>query len=130
MRRDGTGCLPKAVRLGIKAAHFPRDLRLTGSAQFQRVFKNARLRYTAAAVVVLAADNNLGFARLGLAISRKMARRAVTRNRIKRVIRDSFRCQRQALPSMDIVVVGKPGTGKITNAELRSVLERHWERLS
>ena len=130
MRRVGSGCLPKTARLGIGAARFPRGVRLTGSAQFQRVFKKPRLRYTTAAIAVLAVDNNLGVARLGVAISRKVARRAVTRNRIKRVIRDSFRCQRQSLPSMDIVVVGEPGADKKTNAELRDALQRHWERLS
>lgn len=46
--------------------------------------------------------------RLGLAVSKKVDKRAVGRNRIKRLVREWFRYQRQRLPSCDLVVVAKP----------------------
>lgn len=42
-------------------------------------------------------------ARLGLVIAKRMAPLAVTRNTIKRVIRDAFRQRRHELPSRDLV---------------------------
>ena len=130
MRKGGPASPPEPIRLSVGAARFPRDARLTGSAQFQRVFKNARLRSTDAVLAVLAVENELSIARLGLAISRKAARRAVARNRVKRLIRNSFRVNRQHLSGLDIVVIGRPGIENKSNAELLNALARHWKRLS
>jgi ribonuclease P protein component len=44
-----------------------------------------------------------GSCRLGMAVSRKVSKRAVERNRIKRVIRESFRAERETLPTFDIL---------------------------
>lgn len=43
-------------------------------------------------------------ARLGLIIPKRFAHKAVTRNTIKRVIREAFRLQRPHLPHKDLVV--------------------------
>lgn len=43
-------------------------------------------------------------ARLGLIIPKRFAHKAVTRNTIKRVIREAFRLQRPYLPNKDLVV--------------------------
>ena len=82
------------------------------------------------AVRVLARSNRLGGARLGMAISRKRVPKAVCRNRIKRVIRDSFRHHRRELGDLDIVVLSGPGLGRVGNAELRRLLAGHWSHLS
>jgi len=129
VQKDGPASLPEPIRLSVGTARFPRDARLTGSTQFQRVFKNARLRSTDAVLAVLAVENELDIARLGLVVSRKAARRAVARNRVKRLIRNSFRNKRQHLSGLDIVVIGRPGIENKSNAELRHALERHWKRL-
>lgn len=42
-------------------------------------------------------------ARLGLIIAKRFAKRAVTRNTVKRVIREAFRLRRPALPAKDYV---------------------------
>ena len=67
-------------------------------------------------------------ARLGLAVSRKVDPHAVGRNRIKRVLRDSFRRTRQQLPSGAYVVVARPAAAHVDGAALRaaffSVLQR------
>lgn len=78
---------------------------------------------------LLAAANQLGHPRLGLAISRKHARRAVARNRIKRVVRESFRLHQQALGALDIVVLARPGTENKTSSQMHASLRRHWTRL-
>lgn len=69
-------------------------------------------------------------ARLGLAISKKVARRAVDRNRIKRLIRESFRSIRCQLPPNDIVVLARSATSAADNDRLFASLAAHWRRLS
>jgi ribonuclease P protein component len=68
-------------------------------------------------------------ARLGMAIARRYARTAVERNRIKRLVRESFRARRAALPPLDIVVMLRAGTAGVDSATLRAGLARLWDLL-
>ena len=81
-------------------------------------------------MTVLARNNSGGVARLGLAISRKNARRAVDRNRIKRVVRESFRQHLELLRGLDIVILGRSGIAGKSNEELRAALDTHWNKLA
>lgn len=73
--------------------------------------------------------NDAGEARLGLAIAKKQVRRAVDRNRIKRVVRESFRHHQNQLASMDCVVMARRDTSAAPNEELFASLQQHWKRL-
>lgn len=77
---------------------------------------------------MLARPNERACARLGLAISRRTARRAVDRNRIRRLARESFR--HLELAALDFVVMAKRDAVAADNAVLVSSLDRHFERLS
>jgi len=66
-------------------------------------------------------------ARLGLAIAKKQVSRAVDRNRIKRVVRESFRTLQ--LQEHDFVVLARRDTVVATNAQLFLSLKHHWDRL-
>lgn len=48
-------------------------------------------------------DNKESGARLGLVIPKRLAKRAVLRNRLKRLIREAFRVSRSSLPAKDLV---------------------------
>ena len=63
-------------------------------------------------------------ARLGLAVSRKVDKRAVMRNTIKRALRDEFRRLRQQLPPGDYVLVARPAAAKTPMPELRAAFVR------
>jgi ribonuclease P protein component len=67
-----------------------------------------------------------GPARLGLAISRKAAPRAVDRNRIKRLIREHFRHNQRRLPAVDLVFYGQAGLAALDNEQLRARLADIW----
>ena len=74
----------------------PATLRVIRTRHFDRVFAT-RVRTTVGPLVVWAAPNELEHCRLGLAISRR-AGNAVTRNRIRRLVRESFRLLQHGLP--------------------------------
>ena len=78
---------------------------------------------------LLAIPNTLDHPRLGLAISRKVARTAVARNRIKRVVRESFRQRQGQLDALDIVILGRNDVDRQTGKELDTALEKLWTRL-
>lgn len=98
------------------------------SREFSRVFQRP-VRAGDDCLVVLARSNELSCARLGMAVSIKHAGNAVQRNRVRRVIRESFRQHQHELPAVDVVVTGRPGLALRSNAELRRSLEQHWHRL-
>ncbi len=65
-------------------------------------------------------------ARLGLAVSRKVSPRAVVRNRIKRLIRESFRQSKQKLGGLDIVIVARPQASKADVTDMGKSLQILW----
>lgn len=79
---------------------------------------------------MLTRPNELGYPRLGLAVSRKVAKSAVARNRLKRIGRESFRRRQHDLGGVDCVVLGRPGASEQDNAVLFASLERHWRRFA
>lgn len=70
-----------------------------------------------------------GNARLGLAVSRKVSKRAVERNRIKRVVRESFRAEREGLPALDILVIAHASAAGTPNPDLFADLGLAWRKL-
>ena len=63
-------------------------------------------------------SNHLDSARLGLAIPKKNAKRAIDRNRIKRLVRETFR-NALSMDTYDIVVKLHTQIGKKTRKKLR-----------
>lgn len=106
-----------------------KDSRLRDAASFNRVFEQAK-RSRDRWFTVLCRSNELDRARLGLAISKKNCKTAVGRNRIKRVIRESFREHQEQLAGLDIVVMNKRSAETEANNNLFASLEAHWARCS
>ena len=67
---------------------FGRERRLTSAKQYSRVMRPGAIRAGHARFTVIARPNDGPHARLGLAIAKKHVRRAVDRNRIKRLVRE------------------------------------------
>ena len=73
--------------------------------------------------------NELGHARLGLAISKRVSKRAVERNRIKRLLRESFRRVRHQLPAVDLMVMAREQAAGVPGAELLLEIDGLWKKL-
>jgi ribonuclease P protein component len=67
--------------------------------------------------------------RMGLAVSRRVSKRAVDRNRIKRVARESFRHARARIPALDVMLIARQPAASVTTALLRNDLDAAWPRL-
>ncbi|MCB1948497.1 MAG: ribonuclease P protein component [Burkholderiales bacterium] len=73
-----------------KKYSLPRNRRLHHAKAFSAVFRY-RHQVRGNYVQVYAKPNGLSFSRLGLIVSKKVERSAVKRNRIKRILRETFR---------------------------------------
>lgn len=110
------------------AAGFSPDQRLHKPAEFGRVFAEPA-RSSDRFFTVLGRANGRPSARLGLTVSRRAAKRAVDRNKLKRLARESFRQQR-ALPPWDFVVLARAGADRAERKALRASLDRHFAQLT
>jgi ribonuclease P protein component len=63
-------------------------------------------------------------------IAKKNARLAVQRNRIKRLVRNSFRLQQHELVGIDVVVLARRGLDKLDNNVMLTMVDRLWLQLS
>lgn len=89
-------------------------------ADFRRAFDRRRPA-SDARMVVHAVENGRDHARLGISVGRKRVRKASSRNRLKRLIREVFRQHKAELPSgVDLIVV--PRGSPLTYAEVRESL--------
>ena len=112
-----------------RSERFPRAARLLDPGAYRRVFERP-VRSTDALFTVLARPGESSGARLGLAISKKQLKRAVERNRVKRLVRESFRRNRTRLTALDLVVLARRDTGHASSSQLRESLRLHWQRLA
>ncbi len=97
-------------------------------SDFTPIFKNPVVA-SSNAFTFLAKPNDLGKPRLGLTIAKKRVKKAVARNRIKRLTRESFRLNQHELPNIDIIVMAKNGTDTLSNQELATQLTKLWQKL-
>ena len=78
---------------------------------------------------VTATVNDTGAPRLGLAVAVRAAGGGVARNRIRRIIRESFRLHQHEIPAVDVVVGIRPRAAGASAAELRASLAALWKKL-
>lgn len=97
----------------MSGKRFPRDARLLTRKAFDEVFRaglSAGSKFFRALVTL----SPTARARLGITVPKRVVRAAHERNRIKRLLRESFRQQRAELPPMDLVILAR---GPIQNAD-------------
>jgi ribonuclease P protein component len=101
---------PEASPPARRRARFPLARHRLGRADFARVYAEGR-RARGASFTAIVLPNGRDVTRLGLSVSKKHARRAVDRNRTRRILREAFRLSLAELPpGLDVVLVANaPG---------------------
>ncbi|HSC75804.1 MAG TPA: ribonuclease P protein component [Pseudomonadales bacterium] len=111
---------------------FGKQHRLLTPKEFKAVFDGAVFKASHRSLLLLAipcVTADASPARLGLVVAKKHARLAVQRNRLKRLLRETFRHHKTELAGLDIVALVKPGLWQMENAAIRAVIEEQWRRL-
>ena len=101
--------------------------RLKTPEQFKQVFSSKR-RSSDDSFLFLANKNDYDRPRLGLAVPKKHINSAVERNRLKRIIRESFRLNQEKLKGNDIVVVVRKKLD-VNRKNINSILIKHWDKV-
>lgn len=107
---------------------FNRESRLLTPGQFKAVFSNPT-RFSSKHFTILVTPNLQANNRLGLAIAKKRVKLAVQRNRIKRLVRESFRLNKSELPHIDMVVMVKSGIDNLDNELIDQQLNKIWRKI-
>jgi len=105
-------------------------MKLTQVSEFQRVFKQGRFKSQDNGFVILAIKNDVGYGRLGITVAKKNVAASVARNRIKRLIRESFRHNKNNVRTIDAVVIARRDVDKLDSQKITAALEKHWRQLA
>lgn len=100
--------------------------RLNNKLEFDFVFAKAN-RITTKEFIILYRKNTIGHARLGFALSKKIVAKANQRNRLKRIIRESFRTS--PLPAIDLIFLARHNAWIIENPVIFTSLSQLWKKL-
>ena len=117
--------MPTETRHGL-----PCRARLRRSDEFQAVFGNARRLSSPQFRLHVWQRTAQALPRLGVAVSKRVDKRAVARNLIKRLARESFRHLSALLPVGDYVLIAQPGASRVPAAQLRAQCDDLFQRAS
>jgi ribonuclease P protein component len=108
---------------------FPPQRRLRRPAEFKRAYAHGR-RLGNEFFTVNAVPNGLASARLGMSVAARNLKAAVARNRIRRLIRESFRTHQAHLPALDLVIGVRAAVLEADNARIRERLAALWHKIA
>lgn len=91
----------------LSTYRFTPKQRILSKHDYQKVFNQAEFRSGNKRLLLLARQTKLESGRLGLVIPKKHLRRAVDRNLVKRIARNTFRLRQADFDGIDIVVLVK-----------------------
>lgn len=90
-----------------------RENRLTDKRDFQRVFHHGQSFANRYLVLYYLKNPNNAVFRVGFSVSKKVGK-AVTRNRVKRLLREAFRLEQERITEpYDFVVIARPSAAEL-----------------
>ncbi|MBC8017183.1 MAG: ribonuclease P protein component [Verrucomicrobia bacterium] len=99
---------------------FPSSLRLRKRSEFLKL-KDSVEKFASRGILVVWQENDLAYARIGITVSKKVGC-AVTRNRVKRFVRETFRKNRLMLPAVDLNVIARSESATMDFARMQQEL--------
>ncbi len=112
-----------------KRLTFPGSRRIRRKTDFQAAYA-AGWRIGNGFFGITARRNEQGEPRLGLAVAVRIAGNGVERNRLRRIIRESFRLHQHELPGVDLIVSARERARGAGGAELRTALLGLWKKVT
>ena len=110
---------------------FSKQRRLLTSSDFDQVFKRVAVKAGTGELFLLASPSLSEHApRLGFIIARKEVKRAVDRNRIKRIVREEFRTLGETYPDLDIIVMARRGAQQLSRQATHDAAQYLFRKLS
>jgi ribonuclease P protein component len=106
----------------------PAQRRLRRKSDFDAAYAGGR-KFGNGFFGVTAFWNDKGWPRLGLAVSVRTAGGGVQRNRIRRIIRESFRLHQHELPGVDLIVSARSRAKDAPPPELHASLVALWKKV-
>lgn len=113
----------------VAETRFSRKRRLSNPNEFKAVFQAAKKLYSRNFALQFK-KNDLNYSRLGIIVAKRNVRRAVTRNLIKRMVRESFRFNQSRLCGTDVIVVVYHAFSLLSRQEIHKVLDEQWRKLA
>ena len=108
---------------------FTKTQRLLTPAAFRYVFDAPERKLHQAHLMAFIRSNELAYARVGMAITKRKVPTAVARNRIKRHIREQFRQQAEQLRAFDIVFIVKKSIDDLDDKDLNNQINNIFKKI-
>ena len=103
-----------------------REQRIKTPSDFQHVYRSKQWGGVKHFTFNVLASDEDKLNKLGVTVSKKVSRRAVDRNRLKRVMREFFRHRQHELSGVSLVLTAKPSSKLLSNDECVESLEELW----
>ena len=98
--------------------------RIRRRSEFTALFQSGKRIHSEHLTVILR-GNTSGVRRLGLVVGKRVGKKAVRRNRMKRLLREFFRLNKHRLPaSQDILIVARKDFSPMKSQDLCRELEK------
>ena len=104
---------------------FNKKQRLLSASDYKEVFDHNNVKISNSSLLILAKPSSGDHSRLGLVIAKKNIPTAVQRNRVKRVVRETFRHQEFTV-AMDIVFLARNRANQLSTQQLTQLLSTVW----
>ncbi|MCV2531161.1 MAG: ribonuclease P protein component [Candidatus Lightella neohaematopini] len=107
----------------IKKYKFLKKQKLLLNKQFNLVFNKLEYFSFDKQFIIIGCINNLNYSRIGIIVPKKNIKKSFQRNKIKRLIREYFRLNRNKFFFMDYIILVKVHLSKIgkINFKIRSI---------
>lgn len=115
--------------LATPTFRFTKEQRLLTPAAFREVFDAPERKLHQSHLMAFIRSNTLDQPRVGMAITKRKVPNAVSRNLVKRLIRENFRNQAFNLENKDIVFIVKNSIKDISNKELKKQINNIFKKI-